>query len=546
MKKVITIFILLTINLSAQSHWFSLPTYWERFGFGVGINIEAFDLDKDNHKDIFIANFNTTDVFFGGPGILDDTADVTYTGKCIAICDFNGDSFQDIIALHFTNYDSLREDYDGNMLFYYGSDTTSLAIDTVADYSVPIPTLYPHLGGFAVGNFKFGTQSGDLNNDGFDDLVISEYEYFNEPGGVDVGKIYIYIGNQIPDSIPSFFVEGTFNLSNGIYIRDVGRYFEVGDINGDNLKDLLISVSQRTHPPNSQDSLETLLIFYGGENFDFQLGSESLKYESRVDRQIHWSEWFRKNFSLDDINCDGIEDLVVGGIGLPEETTNVHYGNPNGIDTIPSFQVTDPDTSDPTIWAGGISYNIGDFNNDSYDDFILSLSGYKSFTLHLGGPYVSNNNRYGLKGLLDANPFFPQKAIDVGDQDGDGINDFAINSSAYDPDRIGYVIMMRGRDIPVSVEKEEKNELKGFELNQNYPNPFNPQTMIYYTIESRQKISIKVFDILGREIETLINQVKPAGEYEVKFDGSSLSSGIYFYQLKAGSFVETKKMILLK
>jgi hypothetical protein len=357
------------------------------------------------------------------------------------------------------------------------------------------------------------------------------------------------MGKITPDSVPSFSIVGIFNVEEGVWITQVGTYFEVGDLNGDGIQDLLLSYRQTDSPISPQDSLETFLIFYGGENFNFELGSESAKYESRVNRQQHWSEWFRMNFSLDDINGDGIEDLVVGGIGLPDQTTNVHYGSTNGIDTIPSFRITDPDTSDPTIWAGGISYNIGDFNNDGYDDFILSLSGYKTFTLHLGGPYVSNNNRYGLKGVLDANPFFPQKAIDVGDQDGDGINDFAVNSSARREDRLGYVIIMRGSNIPFDIRQEEDiNELKEFYLEQNYPNPFNPFTSIQYAIGSRQIVTIKVYDVLGDEIATLVNKELDAGVYKLNFNAKkfNLSSGTYFYKIKTEEEKITRKMLYLK
>lgn len=85
-----------------------------------------------------------------------------------------------------------------------------------------------------------------------------------------------------------------------------------------------------------------------------------------------------------------------------------------------------------------------------------------------------------------------------------------------------------------------------FFLEQNYPNPFNPTTKIRYQISQTSYVSLKIFDVLGNEILTLVNQEKPAGEYEVYFDGSSFSSGIYFYQLKAGELIETRKMILLK
>jgi hypothetical protein len=88
-------------------------------------------------------------------------------------------------------------------------------------------------------------------------------------------------------------------------------------------------------------------------------------------------------------------------------------------------------------------------------------------------------------------------------------------------------------------------------LYQNYPNPFNPTTTIKYQIPEISFVTIKVFDILGREVATLVNDEKPAGNYEVQFsshsvEGRSLTSGIYFYQLKAGDYSETKKMILLK
>jgi len=85
-----------------------------------------------------------------------------------------------------------------------------------------------------------------------------------------------------------------------------------------------------------------------------------------------------------------------------------------------------------------------------------------------------------------------------------------------------------------------------YELLQNYPNPFNPTTTINYQIPSAGHISLKVYDILGREITTLVNEERTAGKYEVKFDGTSLSSGVYFYRLQSGAFSETKKFMLLK
>jgi hypothetical protein len=85
-----------------------------------------------------------------------------------------------------------------------------------------------------------------------------------------------------------------------------------------------------------------------------------------------------------------------------------------------------------------------------------------------------------------------------------------------------------------------------FLLSQNFPNPFNPSTKIKYSIPQSSKVVIKVFDILGNEIETLVNEEKPAGTYEVTWSAANLSSGVYLYQLMAGSYNETKKMLLMK
>lgn len=88
--------------------------------------------------------------------------------------------------------------------------------------------------------------------------------------------------------------------------------------------------------------------------------------------------------------------------------------------------------------------------------------------------------------------------------------------------------------------------LNEFKLNQNYPNPFNPSTKISWQSPVAGHQTLKVYDVLGNEVETLVNEFRNAGSYEVDFDGSKLSSGVYFYQLKAGDFIQTKKMILIK
>jgi len=96
------------------------------------------------------------------------------------------------------------------------------------------------------------------------------------------------------------------------------------------------------------------------------------------------------------------------------------------------------------------------------------------------------------------------------------------------------------------VIKVELEAPKEFKLEQNYPNPFNPTTTISYQIPERSYVTIKVYDILGREIKTLVNENKEAGYYETEFDGKELVSGIYIYRLMAKNYNENKKMLLIK
>jgi hypothetical protein len=88
--------------------------------------------------------------------------------------------------------------------------------------------------------------------------------------------------------------------------------------------------------------------------------------------------------------------------------------------------------------------------------------------------------------------------------------------------------------------------LQNYILRQNYPNPFNPKTSIIYSIPNQSFVQLKIYDILGKEVATLVDEEKTAGIYKVEFNGNSLSNGLYFYRMQSGKFIDTKKFILLK
>ncbi|MGE5437486.1 MAG: T9SS type A sorting domain-containing protein [Syntrophothermus sp.] len=122
---------------------------------------------------------------------------------------------------------------------------------------------------------------------------------------------------------------------------------------------------------------------------------------------------------------------------------------------------------------------------------------------------------------------------------------FVLGEITYFDDIYPYVLTEYQRSIQSNDDLVVYQEQSYF-LNQNYPNPFNPSTLIKYSIANSEQVVIKVFNILGKEVQVLVNEVKPAGAYQLQWNAENLPSGIYFYQMNAGSYKETKKMILLR
>jgi len=138
-----------------------------------------------------------------------------------------------------------------------------------------------------------------------------------------------------------------------------------------------------------------------------------------------------------------------------------------------------------------------------------------------------------------------------------GLTGYAVYKLSINP--AGYIIastnygMFKSLNTTTNVNTNGLNRSREYQLQQNYPNPFNPSTTIKFKVPELSFVTIKVYDALGNEITTLVDEEKPAGKYEVEFNANShsgevrnLPSGIYFYRLKAGDYIATKKMVLLK
>ena len=159
---------------------------------------------------------------------------------------------------------------------------------------------------------------------------------------------------------------------------------------------------------------------------------------------------------------------------------------------------------------------------DTVSTSISNYSGYYNIPSLLNGHYSVIANKIGYEKVT-----YPQK-VDI--------------NLTSNPIVTGINISI----LPTGVNNGISNLPKAFALYQNYPNPFNPSTTIHYEIPNSGLVTLKIYDVLGRESATLVNEYKTIGKYDVKFNAANLSSGVYFYQLREGNFTAVKKLLLLK
>src|SRR5205085_12490134 len=107
-------------------------------------------------------------------------------------------------------------------------------------------------------------------------------------------------------------------------------------------------------------------------------------------------------------------------------------------------------------------------------------------------------------------------------------------------------IIKIGNDTLVGISNHNNEIPSTYSLAQNYPNPFNPSTQISFGLPKTGHVELKVYDIAGREVATILNEIRQAGNYNVEFNASEFASGVYFYTIRSNDFTETKKMVLIK
>lgn len=173
---------------------------------------------------------------------------------------------------------------------------------------------------------------------------------------------------------------------------------------------------------------------------------------------------------------------------------------------------------------------------------MIQISKAKAQDLVLKDMYITGEETYSTSDSITAGPNFTISSTGTVTLEAGGtitlVPDFIVLEG-------GVLYALTGVANNIEIQ-EELNHPDYFVLNQNYPNPFNPLTTIKYHLPKSISVSIKIHDLLGKEVETLISEYRYAGEHQIEWNAKDYPSGIYLYRLEAGDFVETKKLILQK
>ena len=346
-----------------------------------------------------------------------------------------------------------------------------------------------------LGNTAFADVDGDV------DLFMTGYDSQNS----GFSKLYLNDGT------------GTFSeIASNPFEALKGSSLAFLDMDNDNDMDIIIS------GVNNNDEKKTTL--YENDGFGNYSLVNNTSFEGVQSPDI----------STADSDGDGDVDILLNGMNDSFDNICHLYIN----DGTGSFNLLN---GTPFITTSIGTVDFADFDNDNDMDILVTGFGGAEFAAHIYENQGMNNFI-----LVDSlvKVYFSTTAI--GDIDGDNDLDAVIVGISNGPEIVKPRVYKNISSSTNIIDDLSISSLANWKLSQNYPNPFNPITEIQYLIPEISFVTLKVYDVLGNEIATLVNEEKVTGNYEISFNASNLPSGVYLYKLQAGSFVQTKKMILLK
>ncbi|MGE5436533.1 MAG: YCF48-related protein [Syntrophothermus sp.] len=388
----------------------------------------------------------------------------------------------------------------------------------------------------------------------FQDLNHIEYfdgvkgiSFFNDNFGIFVAnKIYkTYDGGKSFESIsyPSkqnFYIESAMSDSNTIFLSNDSSTIIKSTDQGYTWKSINLNIPL---------GFNVTCIKFVNENIGFLAAGDYGIFKTE-DKGENWHKVFDGAYQIEAIDEFNIWLSYYG---------NIYYSNNGGLTwTDQGYQdinyISFADKNYGISAANGFKYTI-DGGVSWLPGVIQGLNGYEDV---VALKFIKVKDKlFGFAAVQPIDGYDPSKnyfTLDSGKtwiremDTPNSINDYSFTGStlwASDYTR-GFLIKRNDFETITNIQPEIEPQPQSFTLSQNYPNPFNPSTKIKYTLPKQVLVTIKVYNVLGKEIIQLVNEEKPSGEYEVEFDGSSLSSGIYFYQIQSGEFLDTKKMVLMK
>jgi len=490
------------------------------------------DVNGDGYDDVLVGapGGNYARLYFGGSpfdtlNFLKLIPDQAFTfGESVAGGgDLNGDGFADFII---------------------GAPQSSVF---EPEYYSNAGKVFVYLGGSAISNkpylvlkgagwrYDFGKSvafAGDVNNDGYDDIIIGAPN-----DEIDAhGRVYIYFGGAEMDSIADVFIEGQegFDML-GWSVAGAG------DVNMDGFNDVIIGA-----PQDLKGEAGKAYLFYGGEEIGFE---NSLIFSD--ENVPDYGSFGRIVSGLGDINNDSFDDF--------------------GIMAIDYIKVISGKTTEPLMkisasiewWAFQFISDKGDINSDGYCDLLIGIGNRVSQYAGMVAIYLGSTNPdtipdYQIEGQTP-HYYFGYSIDFVGDINNDGFHEIIIGEQQYfvnrKPGKVYIYSYYGGNKVK---EKNKLNFQKDFQLYQNYPNPFNSYTTISYNLYFLCFVRVEIYNFLGQKIKTLISTKQNSGSYNIIWNGKDLndqivSSGIYFVKMTVKSInmsikqqTKIQKAVLIK
>jgi len=434
---------------------------------------------------------------------------------------------------------------------------------------------------------------GDYNNDGYLDLYVcnsggslKNFLYENNGDGTFTKLIDTFLNQTFAsrnvdwidfnhDGLQDIFVTNENNQNENLYMNNGDNTFSIASVPS------LLQNGGSTAGSNWEDidndgDFDVLLVNWGNQRNHLLINNGDGTF-TKLD-QPPFSSDVSNSFgsSFGDVDNDGDLDIIISKAFTAQKTVNFLYINNNDGSFTKSTDLSVQDSG----WTYGVAF--GDYDNDGWLDLFEARcydANENNVLFHNNGGsnnwimlkldgVVSNKSAIGavvkMKSLISGYPVWQVRK--VAGQNGYCGQNLQVHFGLGDASQIDSIIIQWPSGIvqnvegliineynlviedtnAVSVKTEVNDRTTGYQLYQNYPNPFNPSTKIsWYSLESGMQ-TLKIYDSLGREVATLLDEIRASGKYELTWSPEDIPSGIYFYVLTAGTFHQTRKMILLK